>query len=54
MNAPHMNDAAADAATHDAAADPAGRPALTRREQKEAYENNKLFKRIVRQVGQAI
>jgi tRNA 2-thiocytidine biosynthesis protein TtcA len=31
-----------------------GRPALTRREQKDAYENNKLFKRIVRQVGQAI
>jgi tRNA 2-thiocytidine biosynthesis protein TtcA len=31
-----------------------GRRALTRREQKEAYENNKLFKRIVRQVGQAI
>src|SRR5215469_4391421 len=31
-----------------------GRQALTRREQKEAYENNKLFKRIVRQVGQAI
>lgn len=30
------------------------RRALTRREQKEAYENNKLFKRIVRQVGQAI
>ena len=32
----------------------AGRRALTRREQKEAYENNKLFKRIARQVGQAI
>jgi tRNA 2-thiocytidine biosynthesis protein TtcA len=28
--------------------------ALTRREQKEAYENNKLFKRLARQVGQAI
>jgi tRNA 2-thiocytidine biosynthesis protein TtcA len=27
---------------------------LTRREQKEAYENNKLFKRLARQVGQAI
>lgn len=53
MNAPHMNDTAADAATLDAAA-PAGRQALTRREQKEAYENNKLFKRIARQVGQAI
>src|SRR5215469_7975929 len=31
-----------------------GRRVLTRREQKDAYENNKLFKRIVRQVGQAI
>ncbi|WP_322055346.1 tRNA 2-thiocytidine(32) synthetase TtcA [Paraburkholderia bannensis] len=31
-----------------------GRQALTKREQKEAYENNKLYKRIVRQVGQAI
>jgi dihydroneopterin aldolase len=31
---------------------PAAAP--TRREQKEAYENNKLFKRIARQVGQAI
>ena len=30
------------------------RPALTRREQKEAYENNKLFKRLARLVGQAI
>ncbi|WP_321890048.1 tRNA 2-thiocytidine(32) synthetase TtcA [Paraburkholderia bannensis] len=30
------------------------RQALTKREQKEAYENNKLYKRIVRQVGQAI
>ena len=54
MNAPHMNDTTADAATLDDAAAPTGRPALTRREQKEAYENNKLFKRIVRQVGQAI
>ena len=41
------------------AADPvpdeaAGRRAPTRREQKEAYENNKLFKRLARQVGQAI
>src|SRR6478752_8504168 len=27
---------------------------LTRREQKEAYENNKLFKRLARQVGEAI
>ncbi|MDR5855783.1 tRNA 2-thiocytidine(32) synthetase TtcA [Caballeronia sp. LZ062] len=30
------------------------REALTKRQQKEAYENNKLFKRIARQVGQAI
>jgi len=30
------------------------RQALTRREQKEAYENNKLFKRLARLVGQAI
>ena len=30
------------------------KPALTRREQKEAYENNKLFKRLARLVGQAI
>lgn len=28
--------------------------ALTRHEQKDAWENNKLFKRLVRQVGQAI
>src|SRR3569833_3685892 len=35
---------------------PATRPKspLTRREQKEAYENNKLFKRLARQVGEAI
>ena len=32
----------------------ARRVAPTRREQKEAYENNKLFKRLARQVGQAI
>lgn len=53
MNAPHTP------AQHEAveaveAEVEAGRRALTRREQKEAYENNKLFKRIVRQVGQAI
>ncbi|MXN74089.1 tRNA 2-thiocytidine(32) synthetase TtcA [Burkholderia sp. 4701] len=57
MNAPHtphLNDSPADAAAAAAAAVDTGRPALTRREQKEAYENNKLFKRIVRQVGQAI
>lgn len=33
MNAPHMNDMTADAATLDTPAAPAGRPALTRREQ---------------------
>ncbi|KDB06987.1 tRNA 2-thiocytidine biosynthesis protein TtcA [Burkholderia sp. lig30] len=57
MNAPHtpnLNDAAADAAAPGAGEADTGRPALTRREQKEAYENNKLYKRIVRQVGQAI
>src|SRR5277367_3483554 len=30
------------------------KPPLTRREQKEAYENNKLFKRLARLVGQAV
>jgi tRNA 2-thiocytidine biosynthesis protein TtcA len=61
MNAPETlpvgEDAIQDAATEVASettAEDSGRPALTRREQKEAYENNKLFKRIVRQVGQAI
>jgi tRNA 2-thiocytidine biosynthesis protein TtcA len=45
MNAPeHAADAEAGQA----------RQALTRREQKEAYENNKLFKRLARLVGQAI
>ncbi len=34
--------------------DKPAREALTRREQKEAYENNKLFKRLAWQVGQAI
>ncbi len=33
---------------------PGRKVALTRREQKTAYENNKLFKRLTRQVGQAI
>ncbi|KVM71938.1 tRNA 2-thiocytidine biosynthesis protein TtcA [Burkholderia ubonensis] len=57
MNAPHtpnLNEQAAGAAPVEGGAADAGRPALTRREQKEAYENNKLFKRIARQVGQAI
>lgn len=54
MNAPHTNDTAADGVAIEATVAESGRRALTRREQKEAYENNKLFKRIVRQVGQAI
>ena len=37
-----------------ATAERSAKPALTRREQKEAYENNKLFKRLARLVGQAI
>ncbi|RAD50120.1 tRNA 2-thiocytidine(32) synthetase TtcA, partial [Burkholderia multivorans] len=45
MNAPQTNDTAADVATIEASAAEVGRLALTRREQKEAYENNKLFKR---------
>ncbi|MBY4833721.1 tRNA 2-thiocytidine(32) synthetase TtcA [Burkholderia dolosa] len=54
MNAPQTNDTAADVAAIEASVAEVGRRALTRREQKEAYESNKLFKRIVRQVGQAI
>ena len=64
MNAPEiLNDSAAAQAadaidTPDAtqAAEPAAKvkSPLTRREQKEAYENNKLFKRLARQVGEAI
>src|ERR1700757_4644019 len=56
MNAPEIlsaetpQAAAADAATPQ----PPAKPAPTRREQKEAYENNKLFKRLARLVGQAI
>ena len=46
MNAPEHAAANADAGQ--------ARQALTRREQKEAYENNKLFKRLARLVGQAI
>ncbi|AOJ11492.1 tRNA 2-thiocytidine(32) synthetase TtcA [Burkholderia mayonis] len=56
MNAPHtphLNEADAAAAVEANAAE-IGRRTLTRREQKEAYENNKLFKRLARQVGQAI
>jgi tRNA 2-thiocytidine biosynthesis protein TtcA len=58
MNAPEiLNGAAAAAAVDATGAAPAAARAkspLTRREQKEAYENNKLFKRLARQVGQAI
>ncbi len=32
----------------------AGREPMTRREQKQAYDNNKLFKRLARQVGEAV
>ncbi|KXU89572.1 tRNA 2-thiocytidine biosynthesis protein TtcA [Paraburkholderia monticola] len=56
MNAPEMlnqGNEAAEAAEAASAARATKSP-LTRREQKEAYENNKLFKRLARQVGQAI
>ncbi|CAH2920511.1 MAG: tRNA-(cytosine32)-2-thiocytidine synthetase TtcA [uncultured Paraburkholderia sp.] len=46
MNAPEIIDDTTPAARQ--------KSPLTRREQKEAYENNKLFKRLARQVGQAI
>ncbi|WP_407670698.1 tRNA 2-thiocytidine(32) synthetase TtcA [Paraburkholderia megapolitana] len=45
-------DTVARGATATAQAD--ARPVMTRREQKEAYENNKLFKRLARLVGQAV
>ncbi|PRX90799.1 tRNA 2-thiocytidine(32) synthetase TtcA [Paraburkholderia sp. BL25I1N1] len=61
MNAPEIPNGAATVATAPTAdASEAGQAAaraktpLTRREQKEAYENNKLFKRLARQVGEAI
>jgi tRNA 2-thiocytidine biosynthesis protein TtcA len=60
MNAPEILSAetpqptAAEATIAAATADRPAKPALTRREQKEAYENNKLFKRLARLVGQAI
>ncbi|MBB3261799.1 tRNA 2-thiocytidine biosynthesis protein TtcA [Paraburkholderia bannensis] len=57
MNAPetlNMDQGVGQSADQAGAPEEGGRPALTKREQKEAYENNKLFKRIVRQVGQAI
>ncbi|MEM5439586.1 tRNA 2-thiocytidine(32) synthetase TtcA [Paraburkholderia diazotrophica] len=54
MNAPEtLTGVDANAAGAEAAA-AERKHALTRREQKEAYENNKLFKRLARQVGQAI
>ncbi|HZZ13298.1 MAG TPA: tRNA 2-thiocytidine(32) synthetase TtcA [Paraburkholderia sp.] len=62
MNAPEIlsdaaigSTAAADAVAGQAAARASKvKTPLTRREQKEAYENNKLFKRLARQVGEAI
>ncbi|MFM0741496.1 tRNA 2-thiocytidine(32) synthetase TtcA [Paraburkholderia xenovorans] len=45
-----LNDVAAGEAARSATV----KAPLTRREQKEAYENNKLFKRLARQVGEAI
>jgi tRNA 2-thiocytidine biosynthesis protein TtcA len=61
MNAPEiLNGAATASTTSTADATEATQAAartktpLTRREQKEAYENNKLFKRLARQVGEAI
>ena len=55
MNAPEiLGVQSAQAATDAAVEAGAGKPVLTRREQKEAYENNKLFKRLARLVGQAI
>ena len=54
MNAQEiLNDTAAQGAAQAAQASAVKAP-LTRREQKEAYENNKLFKRLARQVGEAI
>ena len=54
MNAQEiLNDTAAPGAAQAAHASAVKAP-LTRREQKEAYENNKLFKRLARLVGQAI
>ncbi|NPT46750.1 tRNA 2-thiocytidine(32) synthetase TtcA [Paraburkholderia sp. 1N] len=54
MNAQEiLNDTAAPEAVQAAHASAVKAP-LTRREQKEAYENNKLFKRLARQVGEAI
>jgi tRNA 2-thiocytidine biosynthesis protein TtcA len=56
MNAPEILSAGTPqaAAAEAATAERPAKPALTRREQKEAYENNKLFKRLARLVGQAI
>jgi tRNA 2-thiocytidine biosynthesis protein TtcA len=54
MNAQEILNGIAAPAAGEAAHAPAGKAPLTRREQKEAYENNKLFKRLARQVGEAI
>lgn len=54
MNAQEILNGAAAPEAAEAAHAPAGKTPLTRREQKEAYENNKLFKRLARQVGEAI
>ncbi|WP_244814958.1 tRNA 2-thiocytidine(32) synthetase TtcA [Caballeronia sp. Lep1P3] len=54
MNAREAIDHAGEEAREEAHEEKPAREALTRRQQKEAYENNKLFKRIARQVGQAI
>ena len=55
LEADTANAPVADAPVTDAPATEAERKrAHTRREQKEQYENNKLFKRLARQVGQAI
>jgi tRNA 2-thiocytidine biosynthesis protein TtcA len=53
MNAPDILTGGA-AAAAEVPADAGARQPLTRREQKDAYENNKLFKRLARLVGQAI
>jgi tRNA 2-thiocytidine biosynthesis protein TtcA len=54
MSASERLSGGAEPAATEAEAGASERPALTRREQKVAYENNKLFKRLTRQVGQAI
>ncbi|HTJ91874.1 MAG TPA: tRNA 2-thiocytidine(32) synthetase TtcA [Pararobbsia sp.] len=53
-SAPVANSTPAAADGADTAAAPARVHPSTRREQRDMYENNKLFKRVARQVGQAI